>query len=64
MRRKNRDDDEMRPAPDREAFLARQCGDDAELREEVRTLLVADGEAESSLSHGRRPADHSAGRGR
>ena len=24
------------PLPEREAFLARQCGDDAELREEVR----------------------------
>ena len=44
------------PLSEREAFLARQCGDDAELGAEVRTLLVTDSEAESFLSRGRRPA--------
>jgi hypothetical protein len=43
------------PLPEREAFLARECGDDAELGVEVRKLLVADGEAEGVLSRGRRP---------
>src|SRR6266487_5900076 len=44
------------PLPEREAFLARECRGDAELGAEVRTLLIADGEAEGFLSRGRRPA--------
>ncbi len=37
------------PAADREAFLVRECGDDAELRVEVDSLLASDDGAEAAL---------------
>jgi serine/threonine protein kinase len=46
----------QQPEAEREAFLARECGDDAEPRVEVKSLLAADGEAEGFLSRGRRSA--------
>ena len=38
------------PASDRQAFLAAECADDPGLREEVQSLLDADGEADGFLS--------------
>ena len=44
------------PEAERDAYLAGECGDDPQLREEVRSLLAAHDEADGFLS-GRRSRD-------
>jgi eukaryotic-like serine/threonine-protein kinase len=40
-----------RPEPERDSFLARECGADDRLRDDVQSLLAAHGEAEGFLSN-------------
>jgi eukaryotic-like serine/threonine-protein kinase len=51
-----------RPAADRAALLSDRCGEDAQLRQEVESLLEAHGDAEGLLS-GRSPRTHPANDG-
>jgi eukaryotic-like serine/threonine-protein kinase len=48
-----------RPAADRAALLSDRCGEDAQLRQEVESLLEAHGDAEGFFS-GRTPRTHPA----